>query len=97
MGGVLLGYGVESHEKGNFSAYDDALHQMYVVIAAFGANNTQEESDRRPPGSLRCVWPSGFGVNSRTLEDSSAGMALATGLVVWIVPLAASMLLTLVL
>ncbi|UNI17674.1 hypothetical protein JDV02_004000 [Purpureocillium takamizusanense] len=71
----------EGHDKGNTTAYDDAIRQVWVVMTGFASNTTdsrrnspRQETDAQ--GSLRCIRAQKFKDGSRSYDSAASGRQL---------------------
>lgn len=69
---LQLRFGDESHELGNFTAYDSAIRQIWVVVTGFaqaGSDNAHPRGSAGQPGSVACIQASEVQRDSRDFED----------------------------
>ncbi|KAL7908437.1 hypothetical protein GGI35DRAFT_454179 [Trichoderma velutinum] len=72
---LQLRFGNESHELGNFTAYDSAIRQIWVVVTGFaeaGSDNAHPRGSAGQPGSIACIQASEIQTNSRDVEDTAS-------------------------
>ncbi|KAL6831629.1 hypothetical protein V8C40DRAFT_262936 [Trichoderma camerunense] len=72
---LQLRFGHESHELGNFTAYDSAIRQIWVVVTGFaqaGSDNAHPRGSAGQPGSVACIQASEIQRDSRDFEDTAS-------------------------
>ncbi|QYT00041.1 hypothetical protein H0G86_007149 [Trichoderma simmonsii] len=72
---LQLRFGDESHELGNFTAYDTAIRQIWVVVTGFaqaGSDNAHPRGSAGQPGSVACIQASEIQRDSRDFEDTAS-------------------------
>ncbi|KAL6797224.1 hypothetical protein GGI42DRAFT_330342, partial [Trichoderma sp. SZMC 28013] len=72
---LQLRFGNESHELGNFTAYDSAIRQIWVVVTGFaeaGSDNAHPRGSAGQPGSIACIQASEVQRDSRNFENTAS-------------------------
>ncbi|KKP05605.1 hypothetical protein THAR02_02331 [Trichoderma harzianum] len=72
---LQLRFGSESHELGNFTAYDSAIRQIWVVVTGFaqaGSDNAHPRGSAGQPGSIACIQANEVQRDSRDFEDTAS-------------------------
>lgn len=71
---IQIRYGNESHDRGNFTAYDDAIRQVWLVVTGFaqvGSDNAHPRGTAGQPGSVACLQADEFQNNSRDFKSTA--------------------------
>lgn len=68
----------DGHDKGNYTAYDEAIRQVWLVMTGFANNSTTSTQNSTylngsAEGSLRCIRADKFTNGSRMYENMSPG------------------------
>ncbi len=76
--GFYYGAEREGHDKGNVTAYDDAIRQIWVVVTGFAHNTTDSgrnsaRQNTGPEGTLRCLRAETFKDASRSYPNAAPG------------------------
>lgn len=69
---IQVRYGNESHDRGNFTAYDAAIRQVWLVMtgwAQVGSDVTHARGSAGQPGSLICLQADEIQSNSRDFKN----------------------------
>ncbi|KAF3056670.1 hypothetical protein CFAM422_012778 [Trichoderma lentiforme] len=72
---LQLRFGDGSHELGNFTAYDSAIRQIWVVVTGFaqaGSDSAHPRGSAGQPGSIACIQASEVQRDSRDFEDTAS-------------------------
>ncbi|KAK4072904.1 uncharacterized protein Triagg1_5581 [Trichoderma aggressivum f. europaeum] len=72
---LQLRFGDESHELGNFTAYDSAIRQIWVVVTGFaeaGSDNAHPRGSAGQSGSIACIQASEVQGDSRDFENTAS-------------------------
>ncbi|PKK48836.1 hypothetical protein CI102_6322 [Trichoderma harzianum] len=72
---LQLRFGDESHELGNFTTYDSAIRQIWVVVTGFAqadSDNAHPRGSAGQPGSVACIQASEVQRDSRDFEDTAS-------------------------
>jgi hypothetical protein len=71
---VQILFGNESHERGNFTAYDNAIRQGWLVITGFaeaGSDNAHPRGSAGQPGSVACIQANEIQNKSRDFSKAA--------------------------
>ncbi|KAH0489769.1 hypothetical protein TgHK011_001268 [Trichoderma gracile] len=83
---LQMRFGNESHDRGNFTAYDDAIRQVWVVVTGFaetGSDDGHPRGSSGQPGNVACVRANEVQQGSRTFANS-ANTALLSRIRIWV-------------
>ncbi|PTB63233.1 hypothetical protein BBK36DRAFT_1172031 [Trichoderma citrinoviride] len=86
--------GNESHQRGNFTAYDKAIRQIWVVITGFAETGRVDGHPRGAvgqPGNVACIQVNEIQQGSRTFENT-ADTALLSRMIIWVSSMVATTL-----
>ncbi|KAL6851793.1 hypothetical protein J3F83DRAFT_765073 [Trichoderma novae-zelandiae] len=82
---LQMRFGNESHERGNFIAYDNAIRQVWVVVTGFAETGRDDGKPRESagqPGNVACIQANEIQQKSRSF-DNSAATALFSWMRIW--------------
>lgn len=71
---VQIRYGNESHEQGNFTAYDAAIRQVWLVVTGFaqaGSDDAHPRGSAGQTGSVACLQADQVQNNSRDFKNAA--------------------------
>ncbi|KAL6901418.1 hypothetical protein GGI43DRAFT_433593 [Trichoderma evansii] len=69
---IQIRYGNESHDRGNFTAYDDAIRRVWLVVTGFaqaGSDNAHPRGSAGQPSSVACLQADEIQNNSRDFKS----------------------------
>ncbi|KAL9468455.1 hypothetical protein ACSS6W_010149 [Trichoderma asperelloides] len=72
---IQIRYGNESHDRGNFTAYDNAIRQVWLVMTGFaeaGSDNAHPRGSAGQPGSVACIQADEIQANSRDFKNAAS-------------------------
>ncbi|KAL7943871.1 hypothetical protein V8C42DRAFT_91806 [Trichoderma barbatum] len=71
---LQLRFGDESHDRGNFTAYDSAIRQIWVVVTGFAeasGNNSHPKGSAGQPGNVACIQANEVEQDSRNFKNTA--------------------------
>lgn len=78
-------FGHESHERGNFTAYDNVIRQAWLVVTGFaerGRDDNHPRGSAGQPAIVACIQANEIEQRSRTF-DNAADAALLSRMRIW--------------
>ncbi|TFB01787.1 hypothetical protein CCMA1212_006618 [Trichoderma ghanense] len=82
---LQMRFGHESHERGNFTAYYNAIRQVWLVVTGFaerGRDDNHPRGSAGQPAIVACIQANEIEQRSRTFENA-ADTALLSGMRIW--------------
>ena len=77
-----IAWAMEAHQQGNFTAYDKAIRQPWIILASFIHNSTSSNDNnngQNSKGQLVCLLPSNITEGSRSYNGSGARVRSTPG------------------